>query len=123
MYNFSTLKGFLFAAMVICTVALFIHAVVLDKKAKDKLIRSRQSVRATKTYLNCVEKSLAIYDVNVSLTKLMINSSIEGIFRGAIFGYVMARTEGALVGAILFSIMNPMLTYITEISSLDAKLI
>ena len=51
------------------------------------------------------------YANDVSVFKKVVNSSCNGILRGAVIGYLTSGPEGAVSGSVLYGLANPILTY------------
>lgn len=146
MYEIQTFKKIFFVILIFTLLILFILAIFNDKYNQNK-IKQEIYLEKENIYIECYNKSkkkhknlsecikkendnknkikdiLEINIKNISLTKEMINSSLEGIVRGSIFGYIIKSYEGAFVGLILFAILNPILTYFKYILNLKCDLI
>jgi len=47
----------------------------------------------------------------ISIFKKVINSSCNGVMRGAFIGYLTGGPQGAVSGSIIYGLANPILTY------------
>ena len=48
---------------------------------------------------------------DISVFKKVINSSCNGVMRGAFIGYLTGGAHGAVSGSIIYGLANPILTY------------
>lgn len=146
MYEIQTLKNAFFLIIIILMILFFIFAIIQDNK-HQKEIKFDIIAKEEEIYYECLNDSketghnldycirkanicenqtrdiMELNIKNLSLTKIMINSSLEGAIRGGIFGYIISKYEGAFVGIILFSILNPMMKYIQSICTITTNLI
>ena len=132
--------------IVLFMLIFFILAIVRDKKHQKEIKKEiiskeeeiyyeclKESKETNKSIDECIRKAnisenktrdiIEINLKNISLTKKMINSSLEGAIRGGIFGFIISKYEGAFVGIILFATLNPMMKYIQSLCSMKSNLI
>lgn len=146
MYELNIFNTIFFSLSIIVLFLFFIFAMISDKKKKKKLNTDIDIINMD-DYYNCVKDSKKNnFDLqeclkknkslrnkintiinfnnikNESLTKKMINSSIQGVIQGSVFGFIISQYEGLFVGLILFAILNPLMTYIEHLLKIKSKI-
>ena len=82
---------------VICVLLILIICVLYASWKQDEQVRN--------TNLQILSKH------EISIFKKVVNSSCNGIMRGAFIGYLTGGPHGAVSGSIIYGLANPILTY------------
>jgi hypothetical protein len=85
-------------------ILLFLILIILYFSWKhDEYIRNIMYIDET--------NALFLSKKEISIFKKVVNSSCNGVMRGAFIGYLTGGTQGAISGSLIYGLANPILTY------------